>query len=583
MSESNNNNSIRENINRRRSSLLTGVDDIILNKDDINHFERDNGDYIMRNDAEVLNGLMEETDLLPSDKEEMETGSINAKLQSPSPNTSLPIQPPAHAPRNNTSDTSSVQSTANSLESYGPEKEQQQGSDLENDAGSSLPQLVKKGTHYFSPKMQSQRKKVVLEFIRINFVLMLFIFIIFTIFWGSTYRTTPYYHKVNLLAVIQEDVITPEMANVTLPMTAPIPSIIEQVPGNWHVFNTSEFADRHNVEPWDQEKIDNAIFDLIYSETFWVAISIKPNATASLYQSLTNPTAPPFNSTEHFELIYESGRDPSNLKSVILPLGLAVETAFQEYFRQDYLPSMVQNISLADLNVVNLAKAGSMTWNEIDYRPFYDRMLMTVTQIGCVYCLILTVFQFLIYSPLHAEMSKMLRYKSRVIYRIVIAFLTHFFLSLFFCTVTAMYQVDFTRAFGRGGFMVYWMSTWMFMWAVGGINENMVSIIFALAPQYLGFWILGFVALNLCTTFFPLVLNNAFYRFGYMMPVHNLVDIYRVIFLNTSTWKMGRNYGILAGWIVLNTMLLPFFMKASSKLIVRRMKKQAAADAAAKN
>lgn len=123
--------------------------------------------------------------------------------------------------------------------------------------------------------------------------------------------------------------------------------------------------------------------------------------------------------------------------------------------------------------------------------------------------------------------------------------------------------------------MVYWMSTWLFMWAVAGANENIIGLIFAIRPPFLGFWILGFVATNIATSFFPFALNNNFYRFGYLMPVHNLMDIYRVIFLNLSPHKMGRNYGVLVAWIALNIATLPIFMKLTAKCMMRRMKKEA--------
>ncbi|KAG0664132.1 hypothetical protein C6P44_001204 [Monosporozyma unispora] len=102
------------------------------------------------------------------------------------------------------------------------------------------------------------------------------------------------------------------------------------------------------------------------------------------------------------------------------------------------------------------------------------------------------------------------------------------------------------------------MSTWLFLWAVGGANKNMV--IFAVRPGIVGFWILGFLIVNLSSTYYPFVLNNNFYRYGYIFPVHNLIAIYRVIFFNTSRWKMGTNYGILIAWIVINIAAMPFFL-----------------------
>lgn len=521
--------------------------------DGVEQFERENGDYVMRDEGEVLAHMMEPINL-PTDAS-LDEAEAQAQADSQSTDNA---------------------SMVDSIQSFDPEKSNNTAVEIEAQTVQNLPGLSKTGTRYFSPHMSKQRKKVGIQFVRINLILMIYIFIVFGIFWGALYKTTPYLHKIDIIAVIQDDPIVPGMDNITMPMTAAMPTIIDQVPGHWHIYNSSTFAQKYHTSE-DSVEIAEKIRHLVYKEVFWLGVDIKPNTTMNLFNSLTNESLDPFNSTAQFDVIYEGARDLTSMASIIIPLGTALESAFKNFYSKQYLPSMVKNITSSQLNPLNLAMSGQMEWNQVDFRPFENRILLTVIQIGCAYCTVLTLFQFLVYGPMHAEMAKMLHFKSRIVYRFLIGALTQCFLALFFCTVTAMFQVDFTKAFGRGGFMVYWMSTWLFMWAVGGANENMAGLIFAIKPQCIGFWILGFVSINICTGFFPLALNSAFYRFGYMMPVHNIVDIYRVIFLDTSRWKMGRNYGVLIAWIVINTVSLPFFMKATSKLIIRRMKKEAAA------
>lgn len=448
------------------------------------------------------------------------------------------------------------------------------GSNQDDDTEAQLPQLTRTGTAFFSPHMKSQRKKILYQFSKIILILMVFIFIVFPLFWGASYDTASHYHKVNLIAVIQEDIITPDMENITLPLTSVLPGILDQATCNWHVYNSTGFAHKYNIGN-DVDSIEKEMIHLIHSEKFWFALNIKPNSTANLYNALTNTSTDFFNTTAQYDLIYESGRDPNTVKSSIYPLVMTVQAAFKSFYTTNYLPSMVRNITNTDINVQNAVRSGSMDWNEIDYRPFTDRLLMVVTQICCVYIIILAVFQFMNFASLHGEVSSMLNDRSKITYRVLFSLTTFFFLSLFVCTVTVMYSVDFTRAFGHAGFMVYWMSTWLFMWAVGSATENIIGLIFAINPLFLGFWILGFVATNIATSFFPFALNNNFYRFGYAMPVHNLIDIYRVIFFDLSPHKMGRNYGILVAWVAINIIMLPLFMKLTSKLMMRKMKKEA--------
>lgn len=112
------------------------------------------------------------------------------------------------------------------------------------------------------------------------------------------------------------------------------------------------------------------------------------------------------------------------------------------------------------------------------------------------------------------------------------------------------------------------------MMAVGGANENVLSLVIAYCPPYLSIWLMTWIILNISASFYPMVLNNEFYRYGYIMPIHNAVDIYKVIFLNLTKRKMGRNYGILVAWVALNTSLMPFCMKFAGKKCKKMLCKQ---------
>ncbi|CAI4562066.1 AAR_G0030200.mRNA.1.CDS.1 [Saccharomyces cerevisiae] len=352
-----------------------------------------------------------------------------------------------------------------------------------------------------------------------------------------------------------------------------LPTFINKIPCDWDIYNSSTFQAKFDVNT--PQQVNDKVVDLVYDEKYWFAINIKPNATETLFESLINDTAPLFNSTLFNQVVYETGRDPTNLKSTILPVDQTIEEYYHTFYTLNYLPPLLTNITQVyryalTNNARHIAAAGKYNYEYYDHRPFTDRILLAPTQIGVVYCLLLTFFQFLLYGPLHVEMAKVLRPANGLIYRIAMSWFTFFFASLFFCTTTAIFQVDFTKSFGRGGFVVYWMSTWLFMLAAGGANENAVMLVITLGPQYLGFWILSFVILNIAPSFFPLALNNNVYRYGYMMPVHNVIDIYRVIFFDVTRRKMGRNYGILVALIALNTALLPFVGKYASRKLKQK-------------
>lgn len=423
-------------------------------------------------------------------------------------------------------------------------------------------------TRFMSPKLRKQRKKVLFRFVLTNVTLAAFVLSVLSIYWGAEYRESHFIHKVNILTVIQD-----ESSSVSPTLVENLPSIIEGLPCTWHIYNASEYQKQRKI---NATEINSEVIRQIYREKYWMALNVKPNATDYFYSSLTNSSVEPFNFTKYFQVVYETGREPLNMKPTILPHMQSLETLYQNYISTKYLPNMLSNIngSVVPKNIIGASK---VNFDYMDYRPWTNPTVQSPLQVGMIYCLILTFFQIGFYGPLHKGMAQLLKPRSMIVYRICISFGTYFILSLFFCTISAMFQVDFKAAFGRGGFVVYWMSTWLLMTALGGANENVASLAIAFCPQYMGCWLMFWIISNIAPSFYPMVIHSSFYRYGYMMPIHNALDIYKVIFLNTSKHTLGRNYGILCAWVGVNTSLFPFVMM----IVGKKMEKVAKASAAA--
>ncbi|CCE62179.1 hypothetical protein TPHA_0C00220 [Tetrapisispora phaffii CBS 4417] len=442
---------------------------------------------------------------------------------------------------------------------------------------------------FLDPEMAATRKIVAFAYVKILTILGLLCFTILLIYWGATYNRKAYYHKVNFLAVIQDDVAYPSdnqvISTLNTNFTDTLNNILQSdsISGTWHVYNQSAFMDRFKVDNVSQ--IDDKVLSLLHEEKYWVALDFKQNITSTIVDSFTNTNAADvFNSTDFINVYYESGRDPTNLKSAILPLvqqfeAIAVRLLNTQFLQQAVLPLLEQS-NMIPSNITNAAYnakvigASDFAFNYIDYRPFADAVVLSPLQVGAIYVLIITVVQFALWGKTHGLVAQKMRPLPYLVYRFVIMSATLFILSLFFSTISAIYQVDFTKAFGKGGFVVYWMTTFLTMMALGGANENMVGLLVSIDAAYLAMWIITFIIVNISSSFFPMVLSNNFYRFGYMTPVHQAIDLYKVIFLDLSKHKMGRNYGILVAWIGINTALMPIFIKFAGQNMKKAAEQQ---------
>ncbi|SCU81024.1 LAFA_0C02344g1_1 [Lachancea sp. 'fantastica'] len=430
------------------------------------------------------------------------------------------------------------------------------------------PRLERIMTGFFSDRVRDVRKRLVVQFFLNHLALALLIMSVFSLYWGAIYNRSSHFHKVSILAVLQDDG----------PLSQPLPSLIDTVPGHWHIYNASSFMEKYHVS---ESQVDSRITKLVHEQKYWMSLNVKPNASNVLQDSLQNPSALPFNASAFFETVYESGRDPTNMKSSILPLMLQLEAKYQAAYSSSILPTIFANVSdsLGKVPKVNVAQAGSMLFSQIDYRPFDNFVLLGPLQVGLIYCILLTFFQLLLFSPMHAEFGQKLKVGHMLLYRLLVSYLNYLFLSLFFCLVSLAFQVDFGRTYGRSGFMVAWMSSWLLMAAVGGANENMLTLVLAVAPRFPGFWMIIWVVFNITPSFFPMDLTSNFYRYGYMTPIFNGVGIFRVIFLNLYPGAMGRYFGVLCAWIVVNILFFPVCAKIFA---TQKMKKEALAREAQK-
>lgn len=418
----------------------------------------------------------------------------------------------------------------------------------------SVLQRVQTGFSFFNDKLSNQRKSLALKTLLIYAVMGTFILAIFSIYWGSSYQRTSRFKNLRMLVVIEDD----QTVNGTAPYIGNFMRQTLETPeakflGNWEIQNTTEFqelARSHGHDTYAE------IQRQVHHQKYWASIYVKPNATINLKNAIINGDTSynvSYNSVVSF---YETGRDMSGMNQYVTPHLQAIGGMFlhqQANIMELLLAHVDTSTVFANINAIKVASL-SLEITYVDARPANDPVLMAPLQVGLIYMIIVTFFGFNFFGDVHREVIKSGVKKWHLLtYRVVASIASFFVISLFFSLVSLAFQVDFTVAFGKSGFLVYWMTTFIAMCAVGCMNEMMAMLCILVHPPLLGFWLLFWVISNIAATFSPIALCAKFYRYTYAMPIHAAYEINKVIFFDTYKGAMGRNFAILVIWAVFAT------------------------------
>ncbi|OBA22748.1 hypothetical protein METBIDRAFT_75932 [Metschnikowia bicuspidata var. bicuspidata NRRL YB-4993] len=423
-------------------------------------------------------------------------------------------------------------------------------------------QRVRSGFSFFNEKLSAQRKSLVIKTLLIYALMGACILGIFSIYWGSAYQRTSRFKNLRMLVVIEDDQTidgTDPYIGDYLRQTLQTPEAREL--GNWLIQNNTAFQELALKNGHD---IYAEVQRQVHHQRYWALIYVKPNATINLKNAIINGDTLYNVSYDSVVSFYETGRDMSAMILYVIPNLQTVGIMFGQQ-QANIMELILANVNTSEvfssMDSVKVATS-SLEFTYVDARPVTDEVLIAPLQVGLIYMIIVTFFGFNFFAEIHKGMIQAGVKKWHLVsYRVAASVSSFFFISLFFSLVTLAFQVDFTVAFGKSGFLVYWMTTFITMCAVGSMNEMVGMLCVMTYPPLLGFWLLFWVISNIAATFSPIALCPDFYRYTYAMPIHAAYEINKVIFFDTYKGAIGRNFGILVAWacIAITGMALVFF------------------------
>jgi len=168
-----------------------------------------------------------------------------------------------------------------------------------------------------------------------------------------------------------------------------------------------------------------------------------------------------------------------------------------------------------------------------------------------------------------------------MVWRLCSTITAYFFLSLTYSLVSLAFSIPFFRqpaphdetamssAYGRAGFVVYWMVNFLATIAIGLASENMGLI---LGFPWFAVWLIFWVISNVATSFYPIPFEPGFYRYGYAWPLLNVVQATRTIIFDVHS-QIGLNIRVLCAWAAVNIAVSPFANLIFRWKMMRTLKK----------
>ncbi|PYH43002.1 SNG1 family protein [Aspergillus saccharolyticus JOP 1030-1] len=425
------------------------------------------------------------------------------------------------------------------------------------------------GVSFFSPALSQVRRHVFLHWAKTVLILCTFILAILSLFWAVQYKLETRFHNLTVWVVDFDGQVEPYRN--TTPVVGPaITQVVEETLQTnpealgYTIKSPADF----NYDPW-------AVRQGIYDEHAYAAIIINANATALLQNAVTsgNTSYDPYGAAE-FVII--SARDEATYYNYILPEFWTLEQSVRSYFG----PRWIQNLTTTT-TTTNFTQIPPQALNpaigitQIDLRFFGPAVISPATSIGLIYLIILAFFNTPFMMPVHLRFLKTpnspsLKIPHWLLWRILSNIGTYFFLSLFYSLVSLAFQIPFANppaspvepatnpnAYGHGSFVVYWMLNWVGMCALGFPCENMAMIIgLPWSALFLIFWVIT----NVATGFYAIDLAPRFFRWGYVWPLHRIVEALRTILFDTHS-RIGLDFGVLFVWIAVSILLFPVAAK----------------------
>ncbi|KAF5369050.1 hypothetical protein D9758_002945 [Tetrapyrgos nigripes] len=390
----------------------------------------------------------------------------------------------------------------------------------------------------FTDKNMATARKIYFKvFVGASFMLVIAMYAVFSIYWGALWRTPAHTLPGWVVNFDQSDIGTAVVQGL---IQSPASRI------TWTERPASDFFG-------GAEDVGRDISE----EKAWVAVVVHANATSRLNAAVASADSS-YNGTSAITVFANEARSENGFRSLIRPATEGALIAISQRFAQQFAKQLSSVSNLQTL----LSNAPQIVISPISYtidnlHPFDIPVATAITFVGLIYLLILSFF--IVNIALSARqvsgIEQHLTTGSLIKVRLATTIAAYFVISLFYSLLSKAFQVDFSRKFGAGGFVIFWMLNFIGMLAVGLALESMITL---LTIRFVPFFLLVWIITNVSVCFLPIEVLPRIYHYGYAVPFYNVSRAIRTILFSTKN-NLGLNFGILLVWVAVSMITLPLF------------------------
>lgn len=437
------------------------------------------------------------------------------------------------------------------------------------------------------PLLWTEWKLLLVQFTKV----LLFIFILWlgalSVYWGSLYKREDRVANMKMLVVIADDDFTLANSTSVQPVLGPqFLLMLEAHPalGKFEIANVTEFTQAAGA---NNRTVYAELSHRVYIQDYWIGFYVNGTASEVAYSLLSNSLSTAATEISYVvNAVYQSGSHYSALSQYVLKSLRALQISWVSTYAPQAYADMITNYLTSDERLDLVLAANSTTSaapfsnypvvSLVDMRPAKTPVVLGPSELGLIYAQMFSLYQFNFSVNIHNILQDKLHFRHFLWFRILLSQLNYVALALVYALMTIAFQVPTDVAFGKSGFLVLWVTVYLFVSASGGLNEFASTLIFWVdKKQYLAPWVIGLIVLNIAPTFAPFVLSPGFYRYGYAVPMFNAYEALKVVFFDTWKGTLGRNYAVLVAWIIFANIILCCLL-----IHISRKKKEMAAKAA---